>query len=197
MAYKIAVTSLNGTSIDQHFGQAEGFYILQIDEESGRWERCEFREIPDTGKSNETINGMLSCNGHDEERLFAIGRLLSDCPYLLTGKIGIRPYRFLQRMKIDCMEVIGELPPIIEKLHQYDKKQKHRLGEYLGGVQGFLPDDIRLFKAHNLARKAGLSYDFDYLPVFNGYARSVRIELEGEAGKKGDTVMKNCWKLLR
>lgn len=56
---------------------------------------------------------------------------------------------------------------------------------YLGGVQGFQTDDIRLFDAHPLARNAGLSYDFDYLLEENEYPRSVRIEVEGQEGSHG------------
>jgi L-serine dehydratase len=56
---------------------------------------------------------------------------------------------------------------------------------FLGGVQGFLTDDIRLFKAHELARESGLSYDFNYLRISNDYPRSVRIEIEGASGKTG------------
>lgn len=59
---------------------------------------------------------------------------------------------------------------------------------YLGGVQGFLTDDIRLFDAHVLAQKNGLSYDFDYLPAPNNHPRSVHIELEDDKGMKGVLV---------
>jgi L-serine dehydratase len=52
---------------------------------------------------------------------------------------------------------------------------------YLGGVQGFLPDDERLFDAHALARKQGIVYDFDYDDGVEG--RETRIVMEDSRGE--------------
>lgn len=40
---------------------------------------------------------------------------------------------------------------------------------YLGGLQDFAPDDIRLFSAHESARKAGISYEFGELESDNSH----------------------------
>ena len=55
---------------------------------------------------------------------------------------------------------------------------------YLGGVQGFLPDDKRLFDAHMLAREQKLSYEFRLDEGNFGYFRAVKIQVfgEGESG---------------
>jgi len=58
---------------------------------------------------------------------------------------------------------------------------------YLGGVQGFLPDDVRLFDAHALAREKGISYDFDFRPD-TGHPGSVLIEMRGDSGETGTLV---------
>lgn len=55
---------------------------------------------------------------------------------------------------------------------------------YLGGLQNFATDDVRLFDAHKLAREKGISYEFTALPEENGYPGSVQFDL---VGKDGDT----------
>ena len=55
---------------------------------------------------------------------------------------------------------------------------------FLGGVQGFLPDDKRLFDAHKLARENGLSYEFKVDDKNYGYAGGVKIEVAGD-GEEG------------
>jgi len=54
---------------------------------------------------------------------------------------------------------------------------------YLGGVQGFNTEDIRLFDAHTLAREKGISYEFSHLEEHNGYEGSVQIEITGKNGE--------------
>jgi L-serine dehydratase len=53
---------------------------------------------------------------------------------------------------------------------------------YLGGLQDFATDDIRLFDAHSLARASHISYSFERLPASNGREGSVSFELEGVEG---------------
>ncbi len=55
---------------------------------------------------------------------------------------------------------------------------------YLGGIQGFDTDDIRLFTAHELAREAGISYEFKENETDFGPLSSVTFLLEGAAGDK-------------
>ena len=130
MSYKIAVTSTNGIHIDMHFGQADGFHILEVDEVDNRWRDIEFRQVPDI-KSDISTPDRPSCNGRNEARLNAIAVLLSDCAYLLTGKIGLTPYRILQRQGITSLETPGELDVVVEKLNAYHIKQPLKQGTNL------------------------------------------------------------------
>jgi L-serine dehydratase len=59
---------------------------------------------------------------------------------------------------------------------------------YLGGLQDFATDDVRLFSAHELARKAGISYAFGELEKDNRWPGSVTFLLEGKDGEKGTLV---------
>jgi L-serine dehydratase len=56
---------------------------------------------------------------------------------------------------------------------------------FLGGIQGFQTDDVRLFDAHALARQNGISYDFDNLATKSKHPGSVQIEIEGNNGELG------------
>ena len=58
---------------------------------------------------------------------------------------------------------------------------------FLGGTLGFKPDDVRLFDAHKLARKAKVSYEFK-VGTENGHGRAVRVEVKDELGKEGYLV---------
>lgn len=62
---------------------------------------------------------------------------------------------------------------------------------YLGGLQDFTTDDIRLFDAHDLARKAGISYEFGELPRDNAWPGSTTFELTGEAGDTAVVVARS------
>lgn len=56
---------------------------------------------------------------------------------------------------------------------------------YLGGILDFDTEDVRLFDAHQLAREAGISYEFGEREADNGIAHSTTFYLEG---KNGDTA---------
>ena len=121
MSYKVAITSSNGEGIDQHFGQANSFHVLQIEEETGEWKEIEIREVVE-----ETIAKALGtdyqpggCSGHNDAYLNYLGDLLSDCVYLLTEKIGKRPYKILRQKGINCLESPNNLSLAIAKLNKY------------------------------------------------------------------------------
>jgi L-serine dehydratase len=59
---------------------------------------------------------------------------------------------------------------------------------YLGGLLDFATDDIRLFRGHEEARAAGLSYEFTENEKDNPYPGSTTFELTGEAGDTAKLV---------
>ena len=59
---------------------------------------------------------------------------------------------------------------------------------YLGGLLDFATDDIRLFRGHEEARAAGLSYEFTENEEDNPYPGSTTFELTGEAGDTAKLV---------
>jgi predicted Fe-Mo cluster-binding NifX family protein len=150
MSFKIALSSTNGTEADLHFGSTELFYILSVDEQSGAWEITEQRPVPSQslagnpdsnpggcpGSStgcNSPDNSPGGCLGHSDERLDAVIRLIGDCSYVLTARIGKKPHMFLKRAGITALEVPVDLATAISKLTVYHKRyaginQEHHNG---------------------------------------------------------------------
>jgi L-serine dehydratase len=75
-----------------------------------------------------------------------------------------------------------------------DRGHLHRLGNMmedralLGGLQGFAPDDERLFRAHERAREKNISYEFGALDKANKYPLSTQFDVENSAGEKGRLI---------
>ena len=123
MKYKIAVTTSTGGAVDLHFGQAEDFSIYTVDGESGEYIFSEKRIINEAGipGGRPPSPGCSACNGARAEY---IAKLLSDCAYLLTGKIGERPHRALLGYGISALEAPYPLEFAVKKLNDYKKRQR-------------------------------------------------------------------------
>ncbi|MBC3798686.1 hypothetical protein GH807_16870 [Acetobacterium tundrae] len=125
MSYRVAITSSDGKCIDQHFGNTKIFYVLQI-EETGKWEMLELRKAEEAEiKKLATEQGKFGeCSGHNDVFLDYVSNLLSDCTYLLTSKIGMRPYKVLMENNINTLEAPHDLSVAIEKINNYYLKNK-------------------------------------------------------------------------
>jgi hypothetical protein len=124
VAYRIAITSSDGRIIDDHFGNATKYFIVEIDE-SGEWNFIDTRKI-DKNKldalSSEHGRKIVSC-GHDQIFLSYVFELIRDCQFLLTKKIGAIPSSFLSKNQINALEAPGDIDLAVRKLHQYRKKK--------------------------------------------------------------------------
>jgi len=125
MVYKIAVTTSAGDAVDLHFGQADYFSIYTVDSESGEYVLSEKRVIEETdfcnGSQQTELSGCSACNNAMWEY---IAKLLSDCIYLLTGKIGNRPHSILLSYGISALETPYPLEYAFKKLNEYKQKQQ-------------------------------------------------------------------------
>jgi predicted Fe-Mo cluster-binding NifX family protein len=124
MEYKIAVTMSAGDIVDLHFGQADNFSIYTVDSESGEYTFSEKRVIdkaciPDPPASN----SGCSCNSARAEY---VAKLLSDCAYLLTEKIGGRQQDFLLGYGLNTLETPYPLEYAVKKLNEYKQNQLRR-----------------------------------------------------------------------
>ncbi|MDR0730889.1 MAG: hypothetical protein LBF63_04415 [Treponema sp.] len=124
MLYNIALTSSDGKQVDFHFGHAEFFYIIQVEESTGAWQSVEQRDLPAAlcGDTESDCGARGGCSGHNDERLNRVIRILSDCRYLLTSRIGKKPHAFLQRAGITALESPEDLSLAISKLNAYHIK---------------------------------------------------------------------------
>lgn len=128
MKYLIAITSKTGEEVDLHFGQAKSFVIIEVDESDGTFNVLGQRYITEDTCENakRSCKGRGSCAA-DSAVLDEISKLLKDCTYLLTAKIGNRAHRGLQQRGIHVLE-IPKLPlnKAIEQVNQYYVSHKKR-----------------------------------------------------------------------
>jgi predicted Fe-Mo cluster-binding NifX family protein len=132
MSYKIAMTSSDGSTIDLHFGETESFHILEVDEQSGRWELLGRRGIEcspsscgeSTAGENSSCGAEGGCGGggHSDARVNAVVETLSDCKYVLTAKIGPKFHNNLQKAGITALESPRDIASAISKLNVYHRK---------------------------------------------------------------------------
>ena len=63
MAYRIAVASTDGIVVNQHFGHAERFHIIELDAETGKYEYTGTREVERVAKIGSGASKQLESRG--------------------------------------------------------------------------------------------------------------------------------------
>lgn len=108
MSYKIAVASTDGKVVNQHFGKADQFFIIEVDEDS-HFELIETRKITPV------------CDGgdHDDDAMLRNVNLLSDCQYALVSRIGQRAENLLEDHGISVYVIPDIIEDAINKLISY------------------------------------------------------------------------------
>ncbi len=109
MSYKIAVASTDGKVINQHFGRAEKFYIIDV-EDSKEYHYLEERET------------FAACQGgtHDEDLLTRNVELLSDCKYVLVSQIGPGAEYALSKRGVTAFAIANYVDEAVKKLIHYE-----------------------------------------------------------------------------
>lgn len=102
---KIAFTTTDGITIDQHFGQCEKFQIWEVG--------------PDEAAFLETV-AVTAHGGDEEDRIAARAELLSDCAIVYTMQVGGPAAAKLIARKIHPMKTTVEvgLKETVEKLQE-------------------------------------------------------------------------------
>jgi predicted Fe-Mo cluster-binding NifX family protein len=93
MAYKIAIASSDGQTVDQHFGQAANFLIYQVSE--GVIEFIVDRDV----------NTYIKEDQHFDSRITQTIKLVSDCKIVFASKIGERVIKELYTYGIKSFAV--------------------------------------------------------------------------------------------
>lgn len=109
MEYKVAIASTDGKVVNQHFGRAVEFYIVEVDSC-----RMEF-EFKEKRKSSPVCKG----GDHNDNTLEEAVERLEDCHYVLVSKIGYRAQSMFEQKGIGVFELPGVISESITKLLSY------------------------------------------------------------------------------
>lgn len=115
MKTRIAVASTDGKVVNQHFGRADVFYIIEADMES----RAQF-------ELKEIRQAAAFCEGgeHRDDRLDEAVKRIADCEYVLVSKIGYRAAVALETVGVKVFEIPGIIRESIEKMLNYIEIQE-------------------------------------------------------------------------
>lgn len=113
MSYRIGVATSDGIVVNQHFGHAKQFLILDVDENNHR-------------KVVENRSTEAVCRGgnHDDTQLEESAKRLSDCDFLLVSRVGPGAANALEQQGIAVYEIPGMIEDSIKKLLAYVQIQK-------------------------------------------------------------------------
>ncbi len=110
---RIAAASTDGKLVNQHFGRADTFYILDTDEETSEYGLAEIR----------TVVPVCDRGDHDGNRMRESASKFADCDIILVEKIGGRARNELENMGIEVFEIPGIIEESVDKLVRYRKVQ--------------------------------------------------------------------------
>ena len=98
---RVAAASTDGVTVDLHFGQAQEFYIYDVDE-SG-WRFVERRDIRRTF-------------GHDPAEFDKVRLMLDDCEAVLVSRIGPVAAEYLLEKGLRVFQVPYPVAAVLERL---------------------------------------------------------------------------------
>ena len=106
--YRVAIASTDNINVDQHFGRAESFLIVDVNED-GTYEEIEQRFVTPV------------CMGghHNQENLRKGARALEDCNFVLAARIGEGANAELAERNRASFEMHGKVEYAIGRLHGY------------------------------------------------------------------------------
>ena len=106
MAYRIAIASTDGIVVNQHFGHAERFHIIEINDEKNTYDYVGTRE-------SERV-----CQGHyhHDSSFDKVIDVLSDVHAVLVAKIGQGASQQLESRGLTVYEAPFPIEPLIEKI---------------------------------------------------------------------------------
>lgn len=108
MAYIVAVASTDGKVVNEHFGRADHFYILEV-EKDGSFSVREKRQV----------NRVCDGGSHDEDAMLRRVKLLADCDYVLVARIGPGAENALEAEKIAAFQIPDVISDAVQKLLSY------------------------------------------------------------------------------
>ncbi len=133
--YKVAVATSDGKNVDSHFGHVQSFLIFEVDEDTGKYEDVEERDVT-AACSGGSCGGTQSagdsgCGGHNGEGsspspMDEIAKALSDVDYVLIARIGPHAIRALAKYDVTAYDIVLPIEEAIAKINEYRIKIKER-----------------------------------------------------------------------
>lgn len=106
--FRIGLATSDGIVVNQHFGRAAQFAIVDVDG-GGKIRFVEKREVAP----------VCAGRDHNEEQLQANIEKLRDCRYILVSRIGPEAANALERHGISAFEIPGVIQDSVNKLLAY------------------------------------------------------------------------------
>lgn len=108
MFLKVAIASLDGVWINQHFGRSDRFLIYRL-ETSGEYQLVEEREV----------KRPCGWGQHEADVLQEAARTLSDCGVALVSRIGPEAEKVLAAQGVKAFEIYDTVENALRKLNRY------------------------------------------------------------------------------
>jgi nitrogen fixation protein NifX len=108
MEFQVAVASLDGILINQHFGKNREFLIYRV-QDNGEYGLVERREL----------KAPCGQGQHHEETLVRSAKELQDCSFVLVARIGPGAEKVLASHGIKAFEIYDRIDRAIDKLIKY------------------------------------------------------------------------------
>jgi predicted Fe-Mo cluster-binding NifX family protein len=103
---RLAVASMDGYTVDLHFGQAVAFYIYEVDDDAIRQE--DFIEVEKYCNADPT-------HKYHEARFQGIAQALRGCDAVVSVRIGDTPRKALADVGIAHVEISGPVSTTLRK----------------------------------------------------------------------------------
>lgn len=110
IAYRVAVATTDNIHVNQHFGRAESFLIVDVDE-CGNFEEAEQR----------FVNPVCRGGHHDNDKMKRGVEGIRDCDFVLAARIGPGAVYELEQQGIAAFEMVGTVWESLKRLDDYLK----------------------------------------------------------------------------
>lgn len=104
---RVAVVSIDGIHVDEHFGKAQRFLIYDMTDKATLVET----------RTSEPLSVGDPNHPFDAEKFSRITAKIEDCAHVYATKIGMKPATELSASGIHPMEYEGAIADIIKTLH--------------------------------------------------------------------------------
>lgn len=117
-SWRVAIASLDGKMINEHFGRAREFFIVDLKPDT----TFEFVE-------RRPVTPLCSGGEHTQKAVAAVLNALGDCTAVLVFRIGDEAKKTLELNGISIFENPDYIEDAIVKIARYFKRTNHKYAE--------------------------------------------------------------------